>query len=105
MAKTTATPGRNARNTMLLWNPGTDQVTLMPLGEDDRRYESSSLAAYAPVREMSFEERKTFAFVTAMHLIIRDKVDPMALHQALLGLPEYRDGCADDMPGLVRHEE
>lgn len=34
--------------------------------------------------------------------IVRDKVDPDAVHKAFLGLKEYYDGCSDDMPGVRR---
>jgi len=31
---------------------------------------------------------------------VRDGIDPHKLHRVLLGLEEYRDACADDMPGM-----
>ena len=40
-------------------------------------------------------------FIEAIHLIIRDKVDPVAVHNALLELDEYRDGLSSDMPGFI----
>jgi len=43
-------------------------------------------------------------FVEAMHLIVRDRCDPQAVHRALLGLDEYRSGCSDDMPGFLDAE-
>jgi hypothetical protein len=97
---------KNVKNTMVCWNPKTDEVALIPwpdshgLGD---KYRMSALACYSHVQEMSsFIERKAMAFIEAMHLIIRDGCAPMAVHNAMLGLEEYRDGCADDMPGVHR---
>lgn len=64
---------RSAKEVMLCWNPG---------------------GAAAP-------ERLTAAcFIESMHLIVRDGCDPMAVHRALLGVTEYRDRCAPNMPAV-----
>lgn len=92
----------NATNTMLLWNPRTGDVLLKPWPETDRLHRDyrTGLACYKEVRKASFEQRKTMVFIEAMHLIVRDGIDPHRLHAVLLGLDEYRDACADDMPGV-----
>ena len=90
---------KNATNTSLCWNPGTDQVALVP-HRRAHNYQCDHLACWGYVRGLSFEQRKQLIFIEAMVLIIRDKCDPTAVHRALLGLEEYRDGCPDDMPGL-----
>lgn len=93
----------NAQNAMLCWTPNTDQVALVawPEGVDaSRKFERSGLACYPEVRALPFEQRKTAVFIEAMHLIVRDGCEPKAVHAALLGLEEYRDGCAADMPGV-----
>ena len=93
-----------ARNATLLWTPGTDLVRVVqrPHGATDRKYERSGLGAYPVMQTMLPEVAKLMCFVEAMHLIVRDKCDPMAVHKALLGVDEYLDGCAGDMPGVNR---
>lgn len=96
----TKKPTTNATNTMLVWNPGTSDVKLVAWPDSDGRsynFVMSSLACYSHFREASFEQRKCLVFIEAMHLIVRDRCDPVAVHNALLDLEEYRDGCADDM--------
>lgn len=96
----------NATNTMLLWSTRSGAVMLKPWPELDRLHNDyrSGLACYMEVRKASFEQRKTMVLIEAMHLIVRDGIDPRKLHTVLLRLAEYRDACADDMPGVVRHD-
>lgn len=99
---------KNIKNTMVCWNPGTDQVALIPWPDTQGvgdKYMMSALACYSHVQEMSFVKSKAMAFIQAIHLIVRDKCDPMAVHNAMLGLEEYRDGCSYDMPGGVRNKD
>lgn len=93
---------------MLCWNPGTAEVGLVPWPDRSRasdQYRMSSLACNVWMREKSFEVRKCYAFIEAMLAIIRDGCDPLAVHKAMLGLEEYRDGCPDDMPLLKRYDD
>lgn len=95
----------NAKNGMLCWNPGTSEVIVVPWPDVDRKskkYKMSCLACYSEVRAMSEERRKAMVFIEAVHLMVRDKCDPMAVHQAMLSLDEYIDGCSHDMPGIDR---
>ena len=105
---------KNAKNTMLCWNPSDMQprreqkergaVALVPWPDHrslSDQYVMSGLAAYRNIQTGSFEHRKLMIFITAVQAIVRDGCDPMAVHNALLGLEEYRDGLADDMPGVV----
>lgn len=97
-----------AKDVMLCWNPGTDQVALVRWPDKVRfsdQYRSTGLACYARIHKLSFEQRKTDIFITAMHLIARDGCDPKAVHHALSGLKEYCDGCAPDMPVPVKGVE
>ena len=92
---------RTAANSMLCWNRGTDEVAIFPhpdihnLSVD---YGCSTLGCWSYVKDMSSVERTALVFVEAMHLIVRDKCDPMAVHRALLEVEEYRAACANDMP-------
>jgi len=89
--------------TYLAWEPDTDYVEVLPLGKEPKKGAWTGLGAYGHVREADFKYRKTMTFISAMHLIVRDKVDPMAVHEALMQLEEYRDGCAPDMPGMAKY--
>jgi len=94
---------RSVKDTMVCWNAGTDQVALIPWpdyqGQGDE-YMMSALACYSHVQDVTPEQQKMMAFIQAIHLIIRDKCDPEAVHKAMIGLREYRDGCSYDMPGM-----
>jgi len=46
----------------------------------------------------SSELRKLRLFLLAVHMIVRDGIEPLAAHRALMAFGEYRDGCAEDMP-------
>ena len=117
---TKKTEPRNATNTFLLWNPKTGDVRLEPWPETARPYglpasywESLSdrlpdstdygyhdLCCTKERRKASFKERSGFVFTQAMHLIVRDGIDPQRLHHLLLELDEYRNVCSFSMPGI-----
>lgn len=93
---------KNATNAMLCWNINSSDVALVVWPDPANlsgNYQRTGLACWKEVRKSSFEVRKAQVFIEAMHLIVRDKCDPEAVHRALLGLEEYRDGLAEDMPG------
>jgi len=91
---------------MLLWNPETGDVLLKPWPEVGGRHDDycSALACCMEVQKADFEQRKKIILIEAMHLMVRDGIDPQKLHAILLGLDEYRDACASDMPGVDRHD-
>jgi hypothetical protein len=99
-----------ADEVILMWNPGTNEVQIYdfnplkkvyPPRYTEEKYIMSCLGCNSEVQEGAFDERKLIVFIEAMHLIVRDKCDPMAVHKALMGVREYRDGCAIDMPGMM----
>lgn len=93
---------RSAKTVMLCWNTDSADVALVPWPDPKGlscRYQRTSMACYSEVQHMTFEQLKTQCFIEAMHLIVRDGCDPQAVHRALLGVTEYADGCAPDMPG------
>lgn len=100
------TPGSvTADQVMLCWNPNSADVALVPWPDSARlseRFIFTGLACNAYIQGMSFKQRKEAIFVEAMHLIVRDQCDPIAVHQALIALKEYCAGCSPDMP--VWHE-
>jgi hypothetical protein len=92
---------KNAKEAMLCWNPDSADVTIVQWPDTHQlsdKYQRTSLACFSGFSKSRFEQRKTQIFIDAMHLIIRDGCDPMAVHKALLVLPEYQDGLAEDMP-------
>ena len=46
-----------------------------------------------------------FWMVHFHHAVVRDKVDPLALHKTLMAIPEFRRFCAYDIPFMDRYEE
>jgi hypothetical protein len=96
---------KREKDKMLCWNPGTDQVALVDWPDRIRasdKYEMTQLGCFTDFNKASFGVRKTLCFIEAMHLIVRDKCDPQAVHKAMLGMEEYLDGCSDDMPGVAK---
>jgi len=94
----------NCTNSMVCWNPGTDQVKIVPwpdYGRLSQGYQCTGLGCYLHVQKMNFESRKAMAFITAMHIIIQSECDPKSVHNAFLSLEEYCDGCSDDMLSRV----
>lgn len=100
----------NLLNTMICWIPDTDDVFLHPwpdnrddLGRKEKetgKHYMTGGACYTAIHKMSFEKRKMHVFIEAIHMIVRDECDPIAVHKALLGLDEYNDGLAADVPGV-----
>lgn len=98
----------SAKEAILCWNPGTDQVAVVPWPDTDNRCEPfsmTSLACHLDVRRMSFDMLKDHVFREAMHLIVRDECDPRAVHMALISIKEYCAGCWPDMPVWVGGED
>jgi len=93
----------NATTHMLMWNPRTGDVLLEehPMKYHRHRDYNSTLACWSYIHDLTAEQRKLIVFIEAMHLIVRDGIDPVKLHHVLLDLEEYRDGCAADMPGAA----
>jgi len=88
---------------MIAWNPNTNEIKVGPWPDStgwSKNYSMTSGACYLS-RHRKPNIWKMMNFIDAIHIIIRDKVDPMAVHNAMLVLDEYVDGCSDDMPGIL----
>ena len=48
-------------------------------------------------KKNEFEVWKKQLFLEFVVLVVRDNVDPISLHKALMPLRQYRDGLPDDM--------
>ena len=89
-----------AKNTMLCWTPGTNQIKLVSWPDPEghsKKYSMFVLACFSNFRKKSFKERSEIVYHEAMVLIIRDKCPPAFVHKTLMGLKEYVYGLPDDM--------
>lgn len=90
-------------DTMVCWSPG-EPVRLVRWPDPDRLRRPLSFGVGAcdrEVRAMGFADRKTWVFITAVQLMVGYACSPADVHAALLGLDEYVDGLADDIPGVA----
>jgi len=88
------------KEAMLVYNPGTDQVTVVPWPDYEhlsRGYLCSELACFRDFKELKKTMQKMVMFVTAYQAIVREEVDPKAMHNAMLSIDEYREHIAPDM--------
>jgi hypothetical protein len=53
---------------------------------------------YSHIHDFTHEQCIRYLYVEAMHLIVRDKMDPLAVHNTFCQVDEYLDGIADDAP-------
>ena len=87
-----------AKDVVSFWKPGTDSVLILPHGKEpigDLPF--SGLGAYSKYRSMSSIETVAAVFIEAYQMVVRDKCDPVAVHNAFLWVQEYRDGISEDM--------
>ena len=95
---------KNLTNTMICWNDKSPVVDLVPCPDVagiSEHYDYTWGACVRCIQNDSFENRTAAVFINAVQMIVRDECEPMAVHRALLGLEEYRAGCACDMPGAA----
>lgn len=50
----------------------------------------TSLACYAGMRVLTFEQRRSLAYIEALRLIINEEVDAQVLQNALSALDDYK---------------
>ena len=96
---------RNCTNTTLVWDEESGDVALIPWpwsSHHMQKYSNyqSGLADYMAFRTATKEQRKARLFIEFAHLVLRDDIDPVKLHNVLLALPEWRDGMSRDVPGV-----
>lgn len=90
-----------AKECMFAWNPNSNDIEIGPWPDStgwSDKYRMTGGATYSHLRSMSKTELIGYMFIEAMHLIIRDKVDPIAVHNAFCQIDEYREGLAEDVP-------
>lgn len=89
---------------MLVYNPKSDQVKVVPWPDRtglSRPYKRSVLACFSDFHEMPEEKRELTMFIEAYQGIVRDGVDPKAMHHAMLAIDEYRNRVAMEMLGAI----
>lgn len=88
------------KEAMLVYNPGTDEAAVLPWPDYDhlsRGYRYSNLACCSDFKALKKTESELLMFVEAYEAIVRDGVDPKAIHNAMLAIDEYRKWIAFDM--------
>lgn len=89
---------------MFAWNPGTSEVRAGPWPDTTgwtETYQMTGGGCWEFVRRLPSEQAKAHLYIQAMHLIVRDGVEPAAVHRAFQAFDEYVDALADDMPRLA----
>ena len=97
------------RNAELAWNPGTDEIMVLPhpydpkrFGFDDRLLECTAGAVYAYWDGFTRTERQAALLTEAMRMIVMGDVPHWAVHEALLAIPEYRAVYGPEIPKPLR---
>jgi hypothetical protein len=96
---------RSIKDSIIFWNPmdeGLEPIVIRPLKpwgiNKNFPYRSSWGGCNKEIFDCEdFEKRKALIFINAMHFIISSGIDPIDVHNALLGLEEYYDGCSDEI--------
>ena len=91
----------NLTTHMVCWDEGGHRVTIIQYPDEiglSDSFDCSFGACDSEIQTAKFSKRKLAAFVEAVHLIVRDGCDPIAVHKAFSLLEEYRHGLAADMP-------
>lgn len=93
----------NLLNTMICFNRG-GPVCLVPWPDSANRsgrFEMTVGACFADVRRMNFKQRQTYAFISAVQMVVAYGCAPAEVHEVFLDLDEYIDGLASDIPGVA----
>ncbi len=97
---------------MLTWNPtyveadtcsvgkpGDVKVVPHPEQPNNIGYDESFGACNAEYAQASEEKKMLLLYREAWQIVIRDKIDPQKMHDALLAIPEFRETLAEDVRG------
>jgi hypothetical protein len=95
-----------AAEALIAWTPDSrDAVEVGPLlraGEADwtEPYDYTGGAAYTTRRKMTGPLATAMVFIEFHTLVVRDGLDPQAVHREFLKIDEFRDHMSPDCPGL-----
>lgn len=85
--------------TQIIWDP--DEPNLPPAKlvrhkrEDDQRYSKSWGACNFDFSRASGDEQVNLLFRQFVHMTVVDAVDPKALHDIFMDIPEYREALGE----------
>lgn len=65
--------------------------------------QDTSLACYAGMRVLTFEQSRSFAYIEALRLIINEEVDDQILQNALNALDDYKSEGEGNILGHVNN--
>jgi transcriptional regulator with XRE-family HTH domain len=90
---------------VIFWEKGVEPpVRVLRHGMDDRRYSNSQGSCTGPWHIMGDGWRMTRLLALFHEITVADKIDPAAVHDAFLSIPEYRRTvCPDTIP--ARYQE
>lgn len=106
------------KNAMLAWNPPAWKregvvpglVMVIPYDhpaapEDHLKLIMTAGAAYSYWHTCTKTQRLLSLYIEAWHIVCRDGIDPRAMHQALMVIPEYRETLSEDFrfPNVPSH--
>lgn len=88
------------RDARIFWNPSSSDVAVLPVdsGEDPRHLRYSGGACYQAWVDARQDLLLLWMVREALVLIVRDQVDPAAVHRAFMAIDEYRYVMPHDMP-------
>ena len=87
---------------LIAWNPNSSQIEAGPWPDRTgwiRKYRMTSGACYTGRRELSEDRQRLLLFIDFNAIVVRDRVDPEAAHQAFLAIDEYRRLISPDQFG------
>ena len=91
------------KDSLILWNTAISgpknsgmEVKIVPLGSNEDGYRYSGGGCYTITKGLTPAEARAYVFRDAMKLIIRDHMNPEAVHAAFCEIREYRDGLSED---------
>lgn len=98
------------KDSMVMWKPDSSNIKVMSrdvylaeVQDNNIRQSYRKLYPYwfsgrnSKYKGLSALKSKMMIYIEAIHIIVRDKVDPDAVHKEFLNIDEYVDGLADDM--------
>jgi hypothetical protein len=96
------------KDSLILWNPVPNgpknsgmEVAVFINGSrlyESRDYRYSGGGCYTITESLTPAEARAYVFRDSMKLIIRDHMNPQAVHDAFCEIREYRDGLSEDTP-------
>lgn len=95
----------SARTARVFWNPDGD-VRVEPLGSGNkhRDLKRSGGACYEKWQNASTSELKFLMLQTIWEMVLRDRVDPLKVHEAFKAIPEYCAILPEDHPDCLPYE-